>query len=122
MKLIHGFRTLALAALLLGPSAHDMVGQHTADPRELMHWSPFWFMDLDQSADWSVQHALEERRLARWREQQFVERLNRVARLWAKMVGEYNEKGAMNIKAARELQKAFHDLETSEGWPRPATK
>jgi hypothetical protein len=61
-----------------------------------------------------------ERRAARYREQQFIEKVNRFVQLWAVFAREYNEKGTFNVKAARETSKAFHDVEHSEDWPRLA--
>ena len=53
-----------------------------------------------------------------FRERQFVERANRFAKLWAQFALEYNQRKAIDIKRARAVSKAFHDLERGEGWPR----
>ena len=52
-------------------------------------------------------------------ESQLVRRMNRIAELWGGLVAEYNSKHAFNIHTAKELSKAFHDLEDSGFWPKP---
>jgi hypothetical protein len=53
-----------------------------------------------------------------FRERQFVERANRFAKLWTQFALEYNQRKAIDIKTARAVSKAFHELERGEGWPR----
>ena len=67
------------------------------------------------------QEALQ-RAQARAIENRFVKRANRVAALWANFTKEYNEKNTVNAKLAREISKAFHDLETDEDWPKDRSK
>lgn len=38
--------------------------------------------------------------------------------LWTSLAREYNENGTFNIKTAKQISKAFHDLEKTEGWPK----
>ena len=56
------------------------------------------------------------------REREFVERANRFARSWAQFANDYNQRGAIDVKAARSVSKAFRALETGEGWPKPGAK
>jgi hypothetical protein len=58
------------------------------------------------------------RRQAQYKERQFWQKANKVADLWTAFVREYNQKGTFNVKKAREVSKAFHDLEKTEGWPK----
>jgi hypothetical protein len=37
---------------------------------------------------------------------------------WTALAREYNDKGTFNVKKAKQVSKAFHDLEKSEGWPK----
>ena len=37
---------------------------------------------------------------------------------WSVLTREYKERGSFNVKKAKEVSKAFHDLEKSEGWPK----
>jgi hypothetical protein len=53
-----------------------------------------------------AEQQLAQHKAAQQKEQQF----------WMK-TREYNDKGTFNVKRAKEVSKAFHDLEKSEGWP-----
>jgi hypothetical protein len=53
-----------------------------------------------------------------YRERRFVERANRVAKLWTQFALDYNQRRAVDVKTARSLTKAFHELERGEGWPK----
>jgi hypothetical protein len=59
---------------------------------------------------------------AQLHERQFVNRANHVAALWTQFTKDYNEKHAFNAKVAREISKAFHDLEKDENWPKDHSK
>lgn len=56
------------------------------------------------------------------RERDFVDQLNRLAEVWTKFVNEYNQKHAINVKLARDLSKAFRDVEKENGWPNVRVK
>jgi hypothetical protein len=58
-----------------------------------------------------------KRREAQYRERQFVDRLNKFVRTWSRFVSLYNERKAFDIKTAKELSKAFHELENCGDWP-----
>ncbi|MBZ5676228.1 MAG: hypothetical protein LAP61_18445 [Acidobacteriia bacterium] len=55
-------------------------------------------------------------------ERLFVKRANHVAALWTQLTKDYNEKHAFNVRVAREISKAFHDLEKDENWPKDRLK
>jgi hypothetical protein len=61
---------------------------------------------------------LAQRRTAHQREQQFWIKTEKFIASWAALVREYNENGTFNMKKAKQVSKAFHDLEKSEGWPK----
>ena len=65
-----------------------------------------------------VEKEIAERRYAQYLEQQFVSKMNRFIALWKALAEDYNTRSAFNIKLAREVTKAFHDLENGEGWPK----
>jgi len=65
-----------------------------------------------------VEKEIAERRSAQYLEQQFVAKMNRFVVLWTALAEEYNAKSVFNIKLATEVAKAFHDIETAEGWPK----
>ena len=62
---------------------------------------------------------MAERRQEQDRERQFLEKANTFVRMWTAFAKEYNEKKTFNVKAAKKLTRAFHELETSNAWPRP---
>ena len=49
--------------------------------------------------------------------QDFYEKAERFVELWEKMAEELNTKRTVNYKLAKKVSKAFHELETSDGWP-----
>jgi len=55
---------------------------------------------------------------AQYKEKQFLSKTQAFAELWTALAREYNEKGTFNMKLAKEVSKAFHALEKSEGWPK----
>jgi len=58
----------------------------------------------------------EQRQRARLLESQFLEKVKRFAEAWNGFVNEYKNKRAFDVKKAKDVSKAFHDLEKSEGW------
>ena len=48
---------------------------------------------------------------------QFREKANQFVALWEDFASRLNEKQTFDAKLAKKLAKAFHELETSEGWP-----
>jgi hypothetical protein len=71
-----------------------------------------------QSGSAEMEFAAAQRRDASFRERQFMEKVRRFVTKWERFATEYNLKGGFNIKAARDMSKAFHELESSEGWPK----
>ena len=78
--------------------------------RELHLW-------LLQERDSPVAKQLAEQRADQYRQREFEERTNRFVAIWNKLVGEYNERRAFNVKDARAASKAFRELEAT-GWPK----
>jgi hypothetical protein len=68
-------------------------------------------MPADQQSD--------ERERARAADIQFRQRMNKIVGLWNRLVDEYTSKNAFNVHTARELSKAFRELERTECWPKP---
>jgi len=48
---------------------------------------------------------------------QFLAKANQFVALWGDFASRLNEKQTFDVKLAKKLAKAFHELETSEGWP-----
>jgi hypothetical protein len=42
----------------------------------------------------------------------------RLVEAWSALAREYKDKGTFNLKKAKQVSKAFHDLEKTEGWPK----
>lgn len=61
---------------------------------------------------------IAKRRDSQYREQQFLIKANKLVESWRAFAVEYNEKGAFNLKKAKAVSDAFHDLEKTEGWPK----
>ena len=72
---------------------------------------------MEQKAS-QIEKEIAERRYAQYLEKQFVAKMNRFVMLWKALVEDYNEKSAFNVKLAKEVAKAFHELENGEGWPK----
>ncbi len=68
---------------------------------------------------WSVrQREAEARRAAELvQHREFTRKVSRFVKVWKKFIDEYNRQGTFNVKTARELDKAFRDLQT-DGWPK----
>ncbi len=48
---------------------------------------------------------------------QFWDKANQFVALWGDFAKRLNEKQTFDVKLAKKLSKAFHELETSDGWP-----
>lgn len=59
-----------------------------------------------------------ERREAHYRERQFIDKVDQFVGSWSRFVSLYNDRKAFDIKAAKEVSKAFHELESSGDWPK----
>jgi hypothetical protein len=74
----------------------------------------FWEMQAYRS-DFDRQMA--DRRAAEYRRREFEGKINRFIVVWNKLMGDYSQRGAFNVKDARALSKAFHEMEGT-GWPK----
>jgi hypothetical protein len=110
---------LLLSFFLLGPtsaqSPHPNLSQ-TPDPIQRLYWEAL------SSAAWrnqtSAQTEMANRMEAQGKEREFLLKAQKFIQKWHVLVREYNQKGGFNMKKAKEVSKAFHDLEKSEGWPK----
>lgn len=59
---------------------------------------------------------------AEYRERHLIDKMNKIAGAWDQFVSLYNDRRVFDMKAAKELSKAFHELETSGYWPKPERK
>ena len=74
-----------------------------------------WEMEQRDSAASRAQQ--EERRATEYQRLEFERRVNKVAAIWNRLFEDYQRGHVLNIKDARALSKAFHDLELF-GWPK----
>ena len=65
-----------------------------------------------------VEQQSEQRRTTWQKEHEFLAKTDKFVELWTALAHEYQEKGTFNVKKAKQVSKAFHDLEKSEGWPK----
>jgi hypothetical protein len=54
--------------------------------------------------------------------QEFYSKARHFVDLWQAFASELNDKKTVNIKLAKQISKAFHELEKSDGWPVVAAK
>lgn len=65
-----------------------------------------------------AEQQLAQHKAAQRKEHQFWMKTEKFIDSWTALAREYNDKGTFNVKRAKEVSKAFHDLEKSEGWPK----
>jgi hypothetical protein len=65
-----------------------------------------------------AERQLAQHKAAQQKEHQFWMKTEKFIDSWTALAREYNDKGTFNVKRAKQVSKAFHDLEKSEGWPK----
>ncbi len=63
-----------------------------------------------------------QRREAEQKFHEFYTKAERFVNLWRKLTTEMHDQKTFNMKLAKQVSKAFHDLEKSDGWPAERTK
>jgi hypothetical protein len=58
-----------------------------------------------------------EKRAEQYARIQFWQKANHFVSLWENFAAQLNENQTFDAKLAKKLSKAFHELETSDGWP-----
>ena len=66
----------------------------------------------------AAEQQLAQHKAAQRKEHQFWMKTEKFIASWTALASEYNDKGTFNVKKAKQVSKAFHDLEKSEGWPK----
>jgi hypothetical protein len=61
---------------------------------------------------------IDKQKEAKYKEHEFRSKTQAFVDLWSALAREYSEKGTFNMKIAKEVSKAFHALEKTEGWPK----
>ena len=72
----------------------------------------------EMQAPTEAQIQIAKRKEAEYKQKQFLLKAKKLVQSWSTFAHEYNEKGTFNLKTARDVSKAFHDLEKDEGWPK----
>lgn len=70
---------------------------------------------LDGSAD--ARQQASEKADADFERRLFYERAKHFVDLWTKMTKQMNNQNVVDVKLARKVSNAFHDLEKSNAWP-----
>ena len=66
----------------------------------------------------AAKQQLAQHNSAQQKAHQFWMKTEKFISSWTALAREYNDKGTFNVKKAKQVSKAFHDLEKSEGWPK----
>jgi hypothetical protein len=77
-----------------------------------------FLMQQLESGPAEAEAAAAQQRDANYRERQFMEKVRHFIAKWDQFASEYNHKKTFNVKSARDMSKAFHELESSESWPK----
>lgn len=98
-------------------AASDATAQ-SANPNQYRNLAPPYQRLLLKAENTEMDQQFSQRRTARQKEQQFWIKTEKFIDAWAALASEYNEKETFNVKKAKQVSKAFHDLEKSEGSPK----
>ena len=114
--------TLAVFLMLTTAALAQVVDprQHESSQRDEAHFQLecfLWELEQRDSAASRAQQGVVERRAAEYQRLEFEGRVNKVAAIWNRLFEDYQRGHVLNIKDARALSKAFHDLEVF-GWPK----
>ena len=109
---------LLFSFLLLGPASAQSPHPNPSsqDAIQRLYWESL------SNAAWLnqtfAQTEIAKRVEAQGKEREFLLKADKFVQAWSVLTREYKEKGGFNVKEAKEVSKAFHDLEKSEGWPK----
>jgi hypothetical protein len=106
--------TTAALAQVVDPSQRDSAQR---DEARLQQERFLWEMEQRDSVVSLAQQEVVERRARQYQRLEFERRVNKVAAIWNRLFEDYQRGHVLNIKDARALSKAFHDLEL-HGWPK----
>jgi hypothetical protein len=104
------FCFLLAATLSFGQSGSQQGYSQTFTDQRVQRWVLNQMENRDVVAD-----QLSASRQAAYQEEEFRRRANRVVELWSEVVADHQDK-RVDAKKMRELSKAFHELEKSDGW------
>jgi hypothetical protein len=102
---------LLCLALLLPPIAAGQTAQSAPSAERLQLQQ---YLLQKDNRDLAAERRREQ---AEWIQSDFVRKANSFALLWAEFAAQSNANHLIDIKHAKKLSKAFHELETARGWP-----
>jgi hypothetical protein len=98
--------------------AQAPIGSHSSLPIDPMAERR---MEQDAFESWALNRDANERKAETARETvanlEFYAKARQFVDLWETFAAELNSKKTFNAKLAKEISKAFHDMEKSDGWP-----
>jgi hypothetical protein len=78
-------------------------------------------LEQENFENWALDSDTRHKKAATAKEKaetaEFYFKAKHFVQLWQALAAELNEKNTFNAKLAKQVSKAFHDLEKSDGWP-----
>src|ERR1700681_2784188 len=102
-----------IAISVLAGSAVAQTAQSNQSSRREDLYRQLWCSGL-LHAETQAEEEIAERREARRREYEFLQKIKSFTKSWSALAREFNGRGTFNVKTAKEVSKAFHDLEKTE--------
>ena len=115
-------------AVTLFISSQILLAQAQIGPRQTSPLNDEAQRRIEQQAfeDWATQPQAARQAAARRQTEEklreFYDKAQRFVSLWKKLTKDMNDQKIFNVKLAKQVSKAFHDLEKSEGWPAAPSK
>jgi hypothetical protein len=112
-------KTVAVSILL----SSVLWAQAPGGPRQSVPIDSMSERQLQQDAfeSWALDSDADRKKIDAAREsvaaQEFYAKAKQFVDLWEMFAAELNHKKTFNAKLAKQISKAFHDLEKSDGWP-----
>jgi hypothetical protein len=78
-----------------------------------------YYQSLSEGGLQAQQEAAQRAEVA-YQRRLFYAKAKHFVDLWTKLTKQMNQHDTMDIKLARKVSQAFHDLEKSNGWPAPS--
>ncbi len=110
-------KTLVLLSCLLGADPLQAQQPAGSDQASVAFRQMEIFSRTVQEARADAVRHTTERRAEQLARAEFWAKANRFISLWTDFASRLNENQTVDVKLARRLSKAFHELETSNGWP-----
>jgi hypothetical protein len=107
-------KTIILLVLAFIGASRAMA--QSLSPNQCRNLAPAYQRLLLKAETPNIDQQAEQRSTAKQKLQQFWLRTETFIASWSVLASEYNEKGTFNVKKAKQVSKAFHDLEKTEGW------